>query len=407
MYNNNRIKYKGIGDTSMENIIITFDSGEKREYEKGVKLSEIINDIKKNYKHEIISAKFKNQIISYEDALMKSGTLELFDITTSQGNKIYERGLIYLFQTCTLRVLGKDTKIKIRHPIDKGIFCEIDKKITKKDVEKIKELMEEKVRLKLPFEQLETSRIEAIEYFKKLQRLDKVKNEAWVAKADELGNETDFIVSNSEFENMVYRTSYWENTEILEYGHARNDMLLNKTKYNKMNKKVREYYNIGKNTKILLYAPTFRDDFSADTYNLDYAKLLEAVKEKFGGNWVLMVRFHFKLRNVDFSDDLSDNIINATDYYDMQELLCAADIGITDYSSWLCDFVLTDKPGFIYCSDMDKYVDERGFYYPLSETPFPISKTNEEFYENIINFDAKKYEKKRQEFLKTRLRKKE
>jgi CDP-glycerol glycerophosphotransferase len=234
------------------------------------------------------------------------------------------------------------------------------------------------------------------------KRLDKVKNEAWVAKADELGNETDFIVSNSEFENMVYRTSYWENTEILEYGHARNDMLLNKTKYNKMNKKVREYYNIDKNTKILLYAPTFRDDFSADTYNLDYAKLLDAVKEKFGGNWVIMVRFHFKLRNVDFSDDLTDNIINATDYYDMQELLCAADIGITDYSSWLCDFVLTEKPGFIYCNDMDKYVDERGFYYPLSETPFPVSKTNDELEKNILNFDIKKYEKQRQSFLKKR-----
>ena len=234
------------------------------------------------------------------------------------------------------------------------------------------------------------------------KRLDKVKNEACVAKADELGNETDFIVSNSEFENMVYRTSYWENTEILEYGHARNDMLLNKTKYNKMNKKVREYYNIDKNTKILLYAPTFRDDFSADTYNLDYAKLLDALKEKFGGNWVIMVRFHFKLRNVDFSDDLTDNIINATDYYDMQELLCAADIGITDYSSWLCDFVLTEKPGFIYCNDMDKYVDERGFYYPLSETPFPVSKTNDELEKNILNFDIKKYEKQRQSFLKKR-----
>ena len=234
------------------------------------------------------------------------------------------------------------------------------------------------------------------------KRLDKVKNETWVAKADELGNETDFIVSNSEFENMAYRTSYWENTEILEYGHARNDMLLNKTKYNKMNKKVREYYNIDKNTKILLYAPTFRDDFSADTYNLDYAKLLDALKEKFGGNWVIMVRFHFKLRNVDFSDDLTDNIINATDYYDMQELLCAADIGITDYSSWLCDFVLTEKPGFIYCNDMDKYVDERGFYYPLSETPFPVSKTNDELEKNILNFDIKKYEKHRQSFLKKR-----
>ena len=175
MYNYNSIEYKGNGDTSMENIIITFSSGEKREYPKGIKLADIINDVRKKYKFDIISAKFKNQIISYDDALMKSGTLELFDITTSQGNKIYERGLIYLFETCTLRVLGKDTKIKIRHPIDKGIFCEIDNKVTNKELEKIKKLMEEKVKQALPFEQLETSRIEAIEYFKKLGREDKVK----------------------------------------------------------------------------------------------------------------------------------------------------------------------------------------------------------------------------------------
>ena len=159
----------------MENIIITFENGDKREYKKGVKLSEIIEDVKKNYKFEIISAKFKNQIIGYDDAIMKSGNLELFDITTSQGNKIYERGLIFLFETCTLRVLGKDTKIKIRHPIDKGIFCEIDKNITEKQLDQIKELMEAKVKQALPFEQIETSRIEAIEYFKKLKREDKVK----------------------------------------------------------------------------------------------------------------------------------------------------------------------------------------------------------------------------------------
>ena len=159
----------------MEKIIITFDNGTKREYEKGVKLREIIEDIKKDYPHEIISAKFKNQLIGYDDAIMKSGNLEIFDITTSQGNKIYERGLIFLFETCTLRILGKDTKIKIRHPIDKGIYCEIDKKITEKKLDKIKELMETKVKQALPFEQIETSRIEAIEYFKKLNRLDKVK----------------------------------------------------------------------------------------------------------------------------------------------------------------------------------------------------------------------------------------
>ena len=159
----------------MENIIITFDNGLKKEYKKGIKLYEIIKDIKKDYQFDIISAKFKNQMIGYEDAIMKSGNLELYDITTAQGNKIYERGLIFLFETCTLRVLGKDTKIKIRHPIDKGIYCEIDKKITRDDIDKIKELMHAKVKAALPFEQLETSRLEAISYFKKINREDKVK----------------------------------------------------------------------------------------------------------------------------------------------------------------------------------------------------------------------------------------
>ena len=159
----------------MENIIISFENGTKKEYPKGIKLKEIIEDIKNDYQFDIISAKFKNQLIGYEDAIMKSGNLELFDITTPQGNKIYERGLIYLFQTATLKVLGKDTKIEIRHPIDKGIFCEIDKDITENELEKIKNLMKEKVKADLPFVTIETSRIEAIEYFKKLQRPDKIK----------------------------------------------------------------------------------------------------------------------------------------------------------------------------------------------------------------------------------------
>ena len=159
----------------MEKIIITFENGTKKEYPKGIKLHEIIKDVEKDYPHQIISAKFKNQLINYNDAIMKNGELTLYDITTSQGNKIYERGLIFLFEVCALEVLGKDTKIKIRHPIDKGIYCEIDKKLSENNLEEIKELMKKKVSLGLPFEQLETSRLEAIEYFNKLKRYDKVK----------------------------------------------------------------------------------------------------------------------------------------------------------------------------------------------------------------------------------------
>ena len=128
----------------MEKIIITFENGTKKEYPKGIKLHEIIKDVEKDYPHQIISAKFKNQLINYNDAIMKNGELTLYDITTPQGNKIYERGLIFLFEVCALEVLGKDTKIKIRHPIDKGIYCEIDKKLSENNLEEIKELIKKR-----------------------------------------------------------------------------------------------------------------------------------------------------------------------------------------------------------------------------------------------------------------------
>ena len=184
----------------MEKIIISFENGKKKEYPKGIKLAEIIESINKDYEHEIISAKFNNQLINYNDAIMKSGNLVLFDITTSQGNKIYERGLIYLFEVCALKILGKGTKIKIRHPIDKGIFCEISKKLTPEIVEEIKKLMKEKIKAAIPFEQLETSRIEAIEYFEKHKRDDKVKTLSYTTsnfvKLYKLDNNYNYIIGD-------------------------------------------------------------------------------------------------------------------------------------------------------------------------------------------------------------------
>lgn len=158
----------------METIIITLDNGNKREFVKGIKLKEIIETIKGDYPHGIICAKYNNQIISYEDALLKNGNLTIYDINSKQGNKIYEKGLIYLFEISVFEVLGKDTKVTVKFSIDKGVYCQIDKVITEEDVNKIKKVMHEKVNKALPFTKIETSRAEAIEYFKSIKREDKV-----------------------------------------------------------------------------------------------------------------------------------------------------------------------------------------------------------------------------------------
>lgn len=159
----------------MQSIIVTLDNGQKKEYVKGIKLREIVETLQKEYPEGVICAKYNNQIINPEDSLYKSGILSLYDINTKQGNKIYEKGLIYLFELSALEVLGKNTEIIVKHSIDKGIFCKIDKPVTSDEVSKIKKVMQEKVKEALPFKKIETSKSEAIEYFKSIKREDKVR----------------------------------------------------------------------------------------------------------------------------------------------------------------------------------------------------------------------------------------
>lgn len=160
----------------METIIITFENEEKKEYVKGIKLIDIINDVKHKYQYDIICGKYRNRIINYDDVLTKSGNLELYDINSKIGNKIYEKGLCLLFTTCVKEVLGKDVEVKIRHSIDKGIFCEINSdKLNNDTLREIKNLMKDMVKKAIPFVKIETSKAEAIEYFKSVKRKDKVK----------------------------------------------------------------------------------------------------------------------------------------------------------------------------------------------------------------------------------------
>lgn len=159
----------------MDTITITFENGIKKEYRKGIKFEEIIKEVQKDRKFPIISGKFKNQFINYEDSIEKSGPLYLYDINTKRGNMLYEKGLSIVFKKALLEVYGNDIKFKVKHSIDKGVYYEVDTKITKEDIQKIKQIMNEKIKKSIPFQKIETSRLEAINYFKSIKRPDKVK----------------------------------------------------------------------------------------------------------------------------------------------------------------------------------------------------------------------------------------
>ena len=140
---------------------------------KGIKLGEIIKDVAPNC--EIICGSLDNIILNHNDMINHNGKLMLYDLTTSNGSKMYEKGLVFLFKVCALEVLGKDVRVKIRNSIDRGIFFEVNYDVNEDHIKKIKDLMQDKVNRDLSFEKIETSMNEAIAYFKQIKREDKIK----------------------------------------------------------------------------------------------------------------------------------------------------------------------------------------------------------------------------------------
>lgn len=226
-------------------------------------------------------------------------------------------------------------------------------------------------------------------------------NQEWVSLAKIDSEIADYLLTNSKFENKILPKALWFNNTFLKLGHPRNDIFFyEKQKLNEIKKKVFERLHISNKVKVCLYVPSFRDDTTLECYSLNAQRLLKTLQSKFKGQWILVVRMHPRVQN--HSNKIfhfGDDIIDASFYADIQELLVSCDIAITDYSSCIFDFILTRKPAFIFATDIEKFNNERGFYYPLESTPFPIAKNNEELTQNIINFDNEKYLKEVEKFL--------
>ena len=231
---------------------------------------------------------------------------------------------------------------------------------------------------------------------------DTNKNKNWCMRATIEGYMTDYCISNSTFEDDIFKNTFWGKSNILRLGHARNDVLceVNSDRIARIKEKVYESFNLEKDARICLYAPTFRDDGDMRPYQLDYDKLRSALETRFGGKWIILTRFHHRLLKKANTVNFDNNVINASNYSDIQELLTCTEVGITDYSSWICDYMLTKRPGFLFATDMSEYEkNDREFVYPLECLPFPLAVDNSQLIDNILDFKNDVFVKRCNEFL--------
>ena len=212
---------------------------------------------------------------------------------------------------------------------------------------------------------------------------------------------TDYIISCSSFMTKIYRNAFWYDGEIVEWGAPRNDIFLSDN--SQIKNKVYDFYGLKPETKTVVYAPTFRADESLEPYGIDYMRLKQACEKRFGGEFVILVRLHPNIaaKSKELGITYNGEIVNATYYPDMQELLCACDIVISDYSSLMFDFALSYKPCFQFATDIEAYKGDRNFYFDLSDLPFALATDNDGLEKNVLSFDEETYKNALSEFYKS------
>ena len=198
-----------------------------------------------------------------------------------------------------------------------------------------------------------------------------------------------YVSSSNAFTELTIHQSFHHDGTILSCGMPRNDMLFNND-HPELHDKIRAYYHLPSEAKILLYAPTYRESKAASDYLFDCKAIQSALSEKFGGNWFILFRTHYFVMN---QLNNAANYIDASNYPDMQELLYAADVLITDYSSSMWDFSLTRRPCFLYATDLNYYDLDRGFYSDIHTWPYPLAESNSALIKNIKQFNNDQYQK--------------
>ena len=240
-----------------------------------------------------------------------------------------------------------------------------------------------------------------------LQHFDNALNtiEGMKKRYNEETKKFSYFLSPSKFASEKF-ISIWNMKEnkkqdcVLELGYPRNDYLYNYTENDI--KTIKSKLGIENCTKkILLYAPTYRDNQHTSGIGYTYKTEVDfdKLKEELSDEYIILFRSHWLVANLFDFEKYKDFIYNVSDYDDIDELYVVSDLLITDYSSVFFDYANLKRPILFYMYDLEEYRDNiRGFYLDIEDLPGPILKTEEELIENIKTISEDFYNEKYKKF---------
>lgn len=201
-----------------------------------------------------------------------------------------------------------------------------------------------------------------------------------------------YMIAPNSFCTRVFQSAFGiEKERLIETGYPRNDILINADEQKKQ--EIRARLGIPEGKKVLLYAPTWRDNsFVAAGYTFELQADFRKWKEMLADEYVLLFKPHYLIINK-FSDteELNGFLYNVDASSEISDLYLIADVLVTDYSSVFFDYAILGRPIYFYMYDLDSYREElRGFYIDIySDLPGDIYEDEEAMLKDIRegNFD--------------------
>lgn len=201
----------------------------------------------------------------------------------------------------------------------------------------------------------------------------------------------DYLISDNSFSTETFERCFlYPKEKIIETGYPRNDILYADDREERA-AAVKKKLGIPLDKRVILYAPTWRDDeyYGPGQYQFALRFDLKHLKEELGDEYVILLRTHYFIADAIDTRGLEDFAYNVSRYDDIAELYIVSDICITDYSSVFFDYANLLRPILFYVYDFDKYKDTlRGFYISMeNEVPGPLLYTEDEVIEAVKYID--------------------
>lgn len=202
----------------------------------------------------------------------------------------------------------------------------------------------------------------------------------------------DYLISPNAYSTEIFKRAFQFKNKMIETGYPRNDFLIN---YNNEETilKIKEKTSIPTDKKIILYAPTWRDNqyYSKGKYKFDLQIDIDLLKRRLGENYFLILRLHYLVaEQLDLSGH-EDFVLDLSSHEDIRELYLVSDILITDYSSVFFDYAILKRPMIFFTYDIEEYRDQlRGFYFDFeNKAPGPLVKNTDEIINEILSIEEK------------------